>query len=234
MWYLEKTKKTLFSKASKLLKCLYTKHLSDFRSTSKTIKKSVDFRPKGLFWRSSKIAETIIYVTFEWFSKSKFGTLKTFEKDDFGSPPSAQMLIYIAPGDFLWIYKTADRGPKRVPKGTVSTPPKNNSKIETELPNALKRLYISCSGTSEPSRKFASEIRGGRSWPKLRFSKKCPRSDFEPLKVDIALGLWFSVFERFLGQVSDPVGPRIGSVGLARGPDRSQRIQNTQLGNSVT
>ena len=67
--------------------------------------------------------------------------------------------------------------------------PKNNSKIDTEFPNALKRLYISCSGTSEPSRKFASEIRGGRSWPKLQFPKNCSRGDFEPLKVDIALGL---------------------------------------------
>ena len=214
----------MFSESSKSVKRLYIKHLSDFRSTSKTIKKVSFLVPKCTFLRNSKIAETIVYVTFERFFVSKIGTSQTFEKVDSGSLTSSQMLIFKAPGDFSTFSKTADRAPKGGPKDAPLDPPKTHSKIDIEIQEALRRLYINCFGTPEPTRKSNSKIRGGRKGPKSRFSKKCPKFPFRTPRARFAQTLRFSVFRQLSARAGDPIGApnRAARVGKRARPKATE------------
>ena len=139
------------------------------------------------------------------------------------------MLIYKAPGDFPTILKTTDRGPKRVPKSDLLDPPKKHSKIDVEIQEALKRLYISRSSTLEPSRKSCPKIRGVEKTEKSTFPNKMLQKFFRALQAHFAQTLRFSVFRQFSGRAGDPIGPRIGPVGPARGPDRTPPKQNIQM-----
>ena len=128
--------------------------------------KTYFFRPEGAFLRKQKIAETIIYVTSERFFGSEIDTQKTFEKDTFGSVKSSQMLIFKAPGDFCNFQRTRDRGPKRIEKRHPEDPPKTHSKMETEIQETPRPLYISYFGTSCRARKSTSKIRADRKTSK--------------------------------------------------------------------
>ena len=196
--HLGKNEKSMFSESSKTLKRLYIKHLSDFRSTSKTIKKVSFFVPKCTFLRNSKIAETIIYVTFERFFVSKIGTSQTFEKVDFGSLTSSQMLIFKAPGDFSTFSKTTDRGTKRGAKGPPWTPQdalqnrhRNSRSAQTLIyklfwhPRAYPKIELENSGRSK-----RAEISIFKKMPKVPFldPPSALRSDLTIFSVSATFG----------------------------------------------
>ena len=143
------------------------------------------------------------------------------------------MLIFKAPGDFSTFSKTADRAPKGGPKDAPLDPPKTHSKIDIEIQEALRRLYISCFGTPEPTRKSNSKIRGGRKGPKSRFSKNAQSSLFGPSERASLRPYDFQCFGNFRPERATPSGPRIGPLGSASGPDRRPPKQNGQMAKSA-
>ena len=183
-------KSVLFSKASKFLKCLYPKHLCVFRSTSKTVKKRIDFPSQRTVF---KIIENrrnhYIYITFKWFSNSKIGTLWRHSKKTIPGARQALKCLYTK---HLVTFREFTKRPIGTRKGSQKvrfTPPQKQIRNRDGVPERAQTLiYITCSGTSEPSRKSHREFGGVAEGPKQRFPKKCSRASFEALQVDIALG----------------------------------------------
>ena len=137
------------------------------------------------------------------------------------------MLIFKAPGDFCNFQRTRDRGPKKVEKRHPEDPPKTHSKMETEIQETPRRLYISYFGTPCRARKSISKIRADRKTAKTQTPERRPDVQKKSAQAEIAKPCDFQWFRSFW---AERTRPRAASADGRGGPPRANRKTRSQNG----
>ena len=136
------------------------------------------------------------------------------------------MLIFKAPGDFCNFRRRPDRGPKRVEKRHPEDPPKTHSKMETEIQETLRRLYIyiyKLVWHPLPSLKIDFENSGGSKNCKNPNARKGARCSKETAPGRNRQTLRFPIVSLLLGRADPPEGRQRGqarraTAGQPKGP----------------